>query len=137
MSTDTRILHRLDRLDEESKLKILDLADLILEQKNLPPVKDILGIQDIKEGLELVCKDYPVKSAGVFGSYARDEADEESDIDFAVEFKGKISLMRVLSLKTKLEAYFGRHVDLVDMSQADPEVKKLIVNDVVNLYEGE
>lgn len=137
MSIDTKIIYRLDHLDEESKLKILNMADSILEQKGLPPVRDILGMQEIKEGLEQVCKVYPIKSIGVFGSYARGEADEESDIDLVVEFKEKIGLMKVLGLKTKLETYFCRNVDLIEMDQVDEEVKKAIRDNVVIVYERE
>lgn len=56
--------------------------------------------------------EYPIKSLAIFGSYARKEQKEESDLDLLVEFNGKIGL-RFIDLAEDLEKLIGFKVDLV------------------------
>lgn len=55
---------------------------------------------------------YPVAALGVFGSYARGEATESSDIDIAVEINGPMGL-NFVALATEIEELFGTKVDVV------------------------
>ena len=57
-------------------------------------------------------KKYPVSKLGVFGSYARGEATEDSDIDIAVEINGPMGLSFV-AMANEIEALFGVKVDVV------------------------
>lgn len=57
-------------------------------------------------------KDFSVKKIGLFGSYARNEADEESDIDIVVELN-KADMFYLIGIKQTLEDKFGRRVDVV------------------------
>jgi uncharacterized protein len=56
--------------------------------------------------------EYPIKSLAIFGSYARKEQNEESDLDILVEFNDKIGL-RFVDLAEELEKLIGFKVDLV------------------------
>jgi uncharacterized protein len=56
--------------------------------------------------------EYPIKSLAIFGSYARKEQNEESDLDLLVEFDDKIGL-RFIDLAEELERLIGFKVDLV------------------------
>lgn len=56
--------------------------------------------------------EYPIKSLAIFGSYARREQKEESDLDLLVEFNDKIGL-RFVDLAEELEQLIGFKVDLV------------------------
>ena len=59
-------------------------------------------------------KAFGVKRIGIFGSFARDEATEKSDIDVVVEFeKGKATFKNVCGLVDFLEELFGREIDLL------------------------
>lgn len=135
MSIETKILDRLSNLDYESKLKVLRLTDSILEEKGLPPVRDVLNIEDIKKALLPYCSIYPISRIGLFGSYARGKADEESDIDLVVEFEEHVSLMKVLGLKTKLEAELKKKVDLLESDNIEAALVEEISKEMVILYE--
>lgn len=137
MSIDTKILNRLNSLDEESKLRVLNFADTIIKENGIKPVKDILEIEEIKNVMIQFCEKYPMNRIGLFGSYARGEADEESDIDLVVEFAENIGLMKILGLKVDLEEHFRKKVDLVEMDNLYEYVKKDIIKDIVTLYEWE
>jgi predicted nucleotidyltransferase len=56
--------------------------------------------------------EYPIKSLAIFGSYARREQKEESDLDLLVEFNDKVGL-RFIDLAEELEMLIGFKVDLV------------------------
>ena len=55
---------------------------------------------------------YPISELGLFGSYARGDFDEDSDIDILVDFNGKIGIGFV-SLAHELEDIFKTKIDLV------------------------
>jgi predicted nucleotidyltransferase len=54
---------------------------------------------------------YEVNKIGIFGSIARNEANENSDIDIVVDMQPNI--LKRVNLKIELEAKFGRKVDVI------------------------
>ena len=50
--------------------------------------------------------EYPIKSMAIFGSYARKEQKDESDLDLMVEFNGKIGI-RFIDLAEEIESLIG------------------------------
>ena len=73
-------------------------------------------LADIKKTLSAqkkrLVKKYPIESIAIFGSYARDEQVEHSDLDVMVEFNGTIGSKFIL-LADELEEALGLKVDLV------------------------
>jgi predicted nucleotidyltransferase len=55
---------------------------------------------------------YPISQMGVFGSYARGEATENSDIDIAVELSGPMGL-NFVAMANEIEDLLGVKVDVV------------------------
>ena len=60
-----------------------------------------------------VLRDLGVKSLSVFGSVARGDARDDSDIDILVEFEGAVGYFRLARLRRHLETLLGARVDLV------------------------
>lgn len=71
-----------------------------------------------------------VEKIGLFGSYARGQESEASDVDILVEFKKK-TFDNYMDLKFLLERFLGRKVDLVIQEAIKPRLKPLIMKDVV------
>lgn len=71
--------------------------------------KILLTLQENKADLQ---KKYPIARLGVFGSHARGEASESSDIDIAVEIIGPMGLSFV-ALANEIEDLFETKVDVV------------------------
>ena len=65
----------------------------------------------LKRSLPLLKEKYHVDEIGLFGSYARDEATKESDIDIFVKMPKKIFDM--IAIKDLLENELGKKVDLI------------------------
>ena len=75
--------------------------------KSLNDVKDVLT----KLKVNLLTK-YPIKTLAIFGSFARNEQSEHSNLDICVEFNGVIG-SRFIDLADELEDSIGLKVDLV------------------------
>jgi uncharacterized protein len=93
--------------------------------KNL---NQILSI--ISENKDSLKRKYRISKIGVFGSYSRNEATEESDVDILVEFEEPIGLDFVL-LAEELESLIGNKVDLVSSNAVKPKIKKYIEDELV------
>ncbi len=76
---------------------------------------------------------FAVKSLAVFGSVARGEATEGSDIDLLVEFSQPIGLFEFIRLKNYLENLIGSKVDLVTPDALHPALRDSILNEAVNV----
>lgn len=76
---------------------------------------------------------FAVKSLAVFGSVARGEATDRSDIDLLVEFNQPIGLFEFIRLKNYLENLIGSKVDLVTPDALHPALRDSILNEAVNV----
>ncbi len=93
-------------------------------------IKDIKGF--LERYKEEIRKKYGVVILGIFGSYARGEQNELSDIDILVELKKPIGL-KFFELWDELERLLGVRVDLLTIKavKQKPELWKSIKEDVV------
>ena len=53
-----------------------------------------------------------IKNLGIFGSYSKDNADPDSDIDIVIE-TSNADLFMLVHLKEELEKLFNRNVDII------------------------
>jgi len=74
---------------------------------------------------------YGVTRIGLFGSYARDEVKEDSDIDLAVEIESKNKFRSFFGLKRHLEESFKKKVDLGIESTLKPIAKTYILKEII------
>ena len=81
-------------------------------------------------------KKYGVKRLGLFGSLARGEASNESDIDILVEFKKENeNFNNLINLYFFLEDLFGRKIDLVTPESISPYIAPYILKEVEYIEE--
>jgi len=88
-------------------------------------------LEFLKSNKELLKENYQVTKIGLFGSYARDEAKESSDIDIAVELESKNSFRSFFSLLHFLEDSFSKKIDLGIESSLKPLAKKEILKEII------
>ena len=88
----------------------------------------IYNITEIKDMLNVIFKNTEVKRVTLFGSYAKNTATSNSDIDLVIDTNGKIKGFN--SLISKIEDLFGKNVDAFEQSEimpnslVDKEIKK-------------
>lgn len=75
-------------------------------------------------------KSFGVKEIGVFGSVARNEQKEASDVDVLVELERK-TFDAYMNLKFFLEDLLGRKVDLVLKNTIKPRIKDRILSETI------
>lgn len=92
-------------------------------------------INEIRERAVPIAKEYGVKRMSLFGSYARGDANDESDVDIYID-KGKLrSLIRYFMFVTDLEKALQCHVDVVTTGIEDRDFLDRIKSEGVLLYE--
>lgn len=76
-------------------------------------------------------KRYPIQRMALFGSWARGDAREDSDVDVLVEVDPSIGL-RFVELGDTLERALGRRVDLVSRRAIKPSLWKRIEPELID-----
>lgn len=95
------------------------------------------SLNELKEKTTPIFNAYPVKKAVLFGSYAKNEATGNSDIDLYVDCDGKLRGLDFVGLLENLVAALGKEVDLIDKSHVEPDspLFQEIENEGIVLYE--
>ena len=75
-------------------------------------------------------QDYGLLKIGIFGSYARDEQDKNSDIDILVEIERPMGLIKLMGLERRLSGLLNTKVDLVTKKALKPYIGKRVLEEV-------
>lgn len=90
----------------------------------------IYTIEEIKTILKQILQNMPVYSVVLFGSYAKNSANKNSDLDFVIDTKETLMGFKLYSLITKIEETFNKQVDafekseIIKNSKIDKEIQK-------------
>jgi predicted nucleotidyltransferase len=93
--------------------------------------EDILQI--LKQKNTELTKQFGVKSLLMFGSVARDEATQTSDVDLLVEFNRPVGYFGLFALQDYLEKLLGCSVDLGTPDSLKPYIKERIMGELVRV----
>ena len=121
---------------------IRSLKIFIIDENNINRQESITGwwffmvftIEDIRKRIVPIVVKYGIDSFSLFGSYARDEATEDSDLDFVMD-DGDLKGLQYVSLVLDLEDEFNCHVDVISKGSSNKKFLNKIKNDEVLLYE--
>lgn len=92
-------------------------------------------INEIKNRIVPIAKAYGIDRMSLFGSYARGEAKDDSDIDLYIE-RGRLkSLLQYFAFVDELENALQCHVDVVTTGIEDKQFLSTIMQEGVLLYE--
>ncbi len=90
----------------------------------------VYTIEEIEHILKDLLKDTPVENVILFGSYAKNEATKDSDLDFIIDTKEQLIGFKLFSLITKIEESLKKDVDafekseIIENSKLDEEIKR-------------
>ncbi|MEZ4526425.1 MAG: nucleotidyltransferase family protein [Desulfobacterales bacterium] len=90
-------------------------------------------IDTVRNMKDEACKRYKATIKGIFGSYARGEAKEDSDIDILVEFQKDATLLDLAGLGNFLEEKLHHRIDLVSQNAVREEIKSHLYKDIIYL----
>ena len=107
------------------------LTNLILE--DIEP--GVLTIKQIKERIKAVMEKHGVKNVYLFGSYARGEANRNSDVDIYCDRGDVDTLWKHSSFKEELSKALGKDVDVITVgSQMDDYFRQQLEEDMIKIY---
>jgi predicted nucleotidyltransferase len=78
-------------------------------------------------------QDFGVRSLALFGSVARDEAGEGSDVDLLVEFDRPTGLFGLIRLQQRLEALLGCKVDVGTAAGLRPRIRERVLHEALRV----
>lgn len=81
----------------------------------------VYTIKKIKDVVAPIANKYNVESIYLFGSYARGEADENSDLDFLVFGGDNFKLTNIFALAEDLRMAFQKQVDVFEISEINDD----------------
>ena len=76
---------------------------------------------------------YGVGSIALFGSYARDEARPDSDVDLLVEFERPPTFLSYMHLIDYLEQLLGTRVDLATPKKLKPRARPYVERELIRV----
>ena len=97
----------------------------------------MLSINEIKEYVNPIARKYPIDKVILFGSYARGNANESSDVDLAIDSAGKLYNRKIFALGGELLSVFPVRVDVYDILELNEQspLYKSVQNEGVIIYE--
>ena len=124
-------------------------VDILLAVGYNKPKEEVLmiySIYEIQQRIAPVAKQYGVKAVFLFGSYARGEAREDSDIDLLVDTSGTNlrSLLSLGALYCDLEAALQKPIDLITVSALEQRAQmpseemfcETVMKEKLNVYDA-
>lgn len=91
------------------------------------------AISTLRGYLPALRRDFGIRRISLFGSTARDEAREDSDLDILVEFEVGPTFDSFFGLKFFLEDNLGRKVDLVTPDALKPRMRPVVEREAVDV----
>ena len=90
-------------------------------------------LKEKREEILGICAKHGACNVRVFGSVARGEADEQSDIDLLVDMEPGRSLLDMGGLLMDLQALLGHKVDVVTERGLKPRIRERVLAEAVAL----
>ncbi len=97
--------------------------------RKMKTLEEIEGI--LRDQKPILKKMYKVKEIGIFGSFARGEQKDTSDLDLLIDFEEPIGLIQYVGLQNYLSDKIGEQVDLVTRSGLKPRISRHVLREVI------
>lgn len=90
-------------------------------------------LREQREEILVICARYGARNVRIFGSVARGDADEQSDIDFIVDLEEGRTLFDLGGLQYELELLLKRPVDIVTESGLKLRIRDRVLHEAIAL----
>jgi uncharacterized protein len=94
---------------------------------------DLAGLRARRRDILSRAAEYGARNVRVFGSTARGEAEESSDVDLLIEMEPGRNLLDLVGLWQDLEDLLGTHVDVLSDGGVSPHLRERIDAEAVQL----
>ncbi|PSB27057.1 nucleotidyltransferase family protein [Stenomitos frigidus] len=76
---------------------------------------------------------YQITELGIFGSYARGQQTQESDVDVLIDYEQAPTLFELVNLRDFLADLIGLPVDVVTKNGLKPRIRDRVLSEVIYL----
>ncbi len=83
--------------------------------------------------IKAITEKFNPSMVGIFGSYARNEHTDKSDLDVLIDFKTNLDLFELIGLEQELSEALGIAVDLVTVKSVNNQLRPYINKDLVRI----
>ncbi len=97
-----------------------------------PPQRDEV-LESLRAHKQVLAERFGVTSISLYGSVARNQATETSDIDILVEFVSPPNFKNYFGTQEFLEDALGRTVDMASIEEIRKEIQPYIIKDQINV----
>ena len=105
---------------------------LFIESTDAPVKRDEV-LKILREHKAILAERFGIAEISIFGSFARDEAAEDSDLDVLVRFEGPAHWRRFFDAQFYIEDLLGRPVDLATEKMVRPEIRPYVEREIVHV----
>ncbi|MDM8523034.1 nucleotidyltransferase family protein [Desulfococcaceae bacterium HSG8] len=84
-----------------------------------------------------ICQGNDVSFLGLFGSFSRGDATEESDADLLIRFSKRKSLLDLVRIEREMSEILERRVDLLTEASVSPYLTDRIRKEVKVIYDSQ
>ena len=105
---------------------------LFIESTGVPTKRDEV-LEVLRAHKEILSERFGVAELAIFGSFARDEAGEGSDLDILVRFEGRATSKGYFGAQFYIEDLLGRPVDLATDKELRAEIRPYVERDIVHV----
>lgn len=82
-----------------------------------------------------ICQNNDVSFLGLFGSFSRGDATEESDVDLLARFSEQKSLLDLVRIEREISELLEKRVDLLTEASVSPYLRERIRKELMVIYE--
>lgn len=90
-------------------------------------------INMLKQHKPALIQKYPISELGLFGSFARGDYNEQSDIDILVDFNGRIDGFDYIRLAHEFEDLFHHKIDMVSRRGIKPHYLPFVERNLIHV----
>ena len=98
-------------------------------------MQKVFSLDEINRISIPIAEKYGVAKLYIFGSYARKEATENSDVDLLIDKEDVRNLLDYYAFVSDLEDGFGKHVDVVTVTCNDKEFVEKAMKETILIYD--
>ncbi|MBL7891127.1 MAG: nucleotidyltransferase domain-containing protein [Bacteroidia bacterium] len=90
-----------------------------------------MPLEDLKNIIRDILKNYPIKRAALFGSFSRGEENADSDIDILIEPSKPVSMFDILKMELELSKKIARKIDIVEFSAIKNSIRENVLKNAI------
>lgn len=94
---------------------------------------DLACLRQQKSAILQLCEKYYAHNVRIFGSVAREDNTEQSDVDLLIDMPGNVSILKQVALQQALTELLKRRVDVVITEDLHPYIKDQVLQECLEL----